>query len=265
MFGLIITIIISISAVLVYIDATNHNIGKIPGQKGFFNMSAGAWASVTLLLWIAGFPLYLIKRNSLIAAAQEAPVHATGRLWKVTLLAVAGLFFVLFYNADFLFQPSGNAQNNVSETAESTVDTPFNTSDKMVTVNGNIAIAVGKINKLRQASVWDKSVSVSIEKITTSPYDYLGKMIRVTGELYKIEQLPPDQYPGQWSELLLLAQNPNSPMGSITIDYIYQGDISKIRSGQKITCAGYYAGTFETKNAMGGDIEAVVFVGNDVR
>jgi len=100
MLNAIIVLIIALSAVWVYIDATKHKIGKIPGAKGMFNMSAGSWAVVTLLLWLVGFPAYLIKRGSLISKAKEAPVEVSGRSGKIAALAVAGaVWTVLSYSS----------------------------------------------------------------------------------------------------------------------------------------------------------------------
>ncbi len=92
--AIIVTLIVVIS-IWVYLDATKNKIGKVPGGQGVFNMSAGAWAVVTLLLWIIGFPAYLIKRGSLIATAKEHPVDAGGRGAKTAALAIVGGAWVL--------------------------------------------------------------------------------------------------------------------------------------------------------------------------
>ncbi len=86
--------IIAITSVWVYLDATANSIGKIPDAKGMFNMSAGAWAIVTLGIWIIGFPAYLIKRGSLIAAAKTQPVTVKARIVKLVLSAVAGYWIL---------------------------------------------------------------------------------------------------------------------------------------------------------------------------
>ena len=70
--------LVAISAVWVYLDATKNKIGKNPGEKGMFNMSAGAWGAATLGLWIVAFPSYLIKRSDLIEKAKENPVDVKG-------------------------------------------------------------------------------------------------------------------------------------------------------------------------------------------
>ena len=93
MSGVIFVAIIASTSVWVYLDATANNIGKIPGGKGMFNMSAGAWAIVTLLLWIIGFPAYLIKHGSLIENAKANPVTASARFVKAAALGAVGGFW----------------------------------------------------------------------------------------------------------------------------------------------------------------------------
>jgi hypothetical protein len=52
------------TSIWVFYDA--KKIGVKKGQmKGIFNMGPGGWFIVCLLLWIVGFPLYLIKRPEL--------------------------------------------------------------------------------------------------------------------------------------------------------------------------------------------------------
>jgi len=95
MLNAIIIAVIAISAVWVYLDATKNNVGKIPDEKGMFNMSAGAWGIVTLLLWIIGFPAYLLKRGALIEKAKENPIEVNGRKGKAIALSVVGGLWVL--------------------------------------------------------------------------------------------------------------------------------------------------------------------------
>lgn len=74
------------SASFVYWDATKNKIGKIEGEKGIFNMSAGGWALASIYLWIITFPVYLSKRKDLIRKAKESPVEAPKRGLKLALL-----------------------------------------------------------------------------------------------------------------------------------------------------------------------------------
>jgi len=94
--GTLMTLLVVLTTLWVYLDATDHKIGKQEGSKAFFNMSAGAWASFTLLLWIVGFPSYLIKRSSLIATATANPVGVENRGGKITAFAViGGIWFLI--------------------------------------------------------------------------------------------------------------------------------------------------------------------------
>ena len=111
-------------------------------------------------------------------------------------------------------------------------------------------------------SIGDTAEQSTAEIISKSPYSALGKSYILSGKVYKVEELPPGDHPGHWSEILLLTKNANSPLGVTTIDYLFNGDISKVKSGQVITCSGYFVGTFSSNNSVGGEVEAIVLVGN---
>jgi hypothetical protein len=150
-------------------------------------------------------------------------------------------------------------------TASSIIPQSFNTSDKNVSTNGNLEVGVEKITGMDINNVWNEAQIITAETITKSPYSAIGKLHKISGEVYKTEELPPDKFKGRWSEILLLTKNPNSHLGVTTIDFLYNGDTSHIKSGKVITCAGYFVGTFESENAMGGKVEAITFVGNNAR
>jgi len=89
------------SILFVYYDATKNRIGKVAGENGFLNMSAGMWTIGTWLLWIIVFPLYIIKRDELIEKAKQNPVAVPEGKRKVilgTIFAIA----VLVFNARFV-------------------------------------------------------------------------------------------------------------------------------------------------------------------
>lgn len=94
MLPLIITLVVAISAVWVYLDATNHRIGKVPDAGGLFNMSAEAWGIATLFLWVVAFPAYLIKRNTLKQRAKSHPVTPSRRIPRAVGLGVLGAMMV---------------------------------------------------------------------------------------------------------------------------------------------------------------------------
>ena len=61
---MVLVLIVIASAIFVYFDA--KRIGVRKGLiSGFLDMGVGAWTAVTLLLWIIGFPAYLIMRGDL--------------------------------------------------------------------------------------------------------------------------------------------------------------------------------------------------------
>ncbi|MDA8428485.1 MAG: hypothetical protein M0T70_04445 [Geobacteraceae bacterium] len=141
------------------------------------------------------------------------------------------------------------------------VQTEFSTSDKSILTNGNIEVAS---NRLLTASgdSWGAIKKTSLESISKSPYSNMGKLHKVSGEVYKVEELPPSMgLKGQWSEALMLAGNQNSPLGASSIDCVFHGSPDAIKSGRVATCTGYFIGTFDSANAMGGSVEALVFVG----
>jgi hypothetical protein len=111
MINVFIVAVVAISATLVYLDATKNNIGKISNAKGMFNMSAGAWGTVTLLLWFIGLPAYLIKRGDLVLKAKENPVVATGRRGKAAVLAGIGCIWVFMTIAGITSVPKCGDQD----------------------------------------------------------------------------------------------------------------------------------------------------------
>lgn len=92
--NIILPIIVSISALWVYIDASKNKIGN-SAQGGLLNVGgAGWWGVLCLLLWIIVFPLYLIKRSKLIAFAQECPVEPVNRNLKIGIFGVIAILTI---------------------------------------------------------------------------------------------------------------------------------------------------------------------------
>jgi hypothetical protein len=90
MLGVILTVLMVVTSLWVYLDATTNKIGRISGARGMFNLSAGGWAAATFLLWVVAFPAYLLKRRALVEAARAAPVEAKRRGAGLTALALLG-------------------------------------------------------------------------------------------------------------------------------------------------------------------------------
>ena len=93
--GVVILVIIALCAVVVYLDASTHEIGDISGRGSSSNKSAIYWAFATLFVWPYAFPYYLRIRRKLIAAATEHPVHENWLVLKASVVALAAVGFVV--------------------------------------------------------------------------------------------------------------------------------------------------------------------------
>lgn len=87
-------VLVSCSILFVYYDTTKHRIGKIPGQKGFLNLSPGLWALATFGLWIVAFPLYLLNRSKLIDKAKQHPYEVSNRRRYITIFVLIVLLLL---------------------------------------------------------------------------------------------------------------------------------------------------------------------------
>lgn len=156
-------------------------------------------------------------------------------------------------------------QQKVSqEEAPPAIQTTFNSSDKSSKTNGNFIVAMAKI-QTSQDRLEPPATPTSAATLTKSPYSTLGKFIKIKGTIFKVEELPlTPGMTGQWAEVLLLSPNANNPLGASTIDFLYYGDIANINSGDVVWCTGYFAGTYESQNAMGGTVEGLSMVGNKI-
>lgn len=87
-----IALVISISSAWVYLDASKHKIGKIPGEQG---QSAGLWWLACIGLWVYFFPAYLLKRAQLIERARKCPQESTHRIFKAIVFTVWGSLMIM--------------------------------------------------------------------------------------------------------------------------------------------------------------------------
>ena len=131
--NIILSIIVTISALWVYIDASKNKIGNSP-QGGLLNVGAGGWWGVLcLLLWVVIFPLYLIKRSKLIAFAKANPAEPKNRNIKIgifSFIAVITIWWNVFSTQENL--PDCNDPQAVDTLKSALIDTPIY---KMLGVN----------------------------------------------------------------------------------------------------------------------------------
>lgn len=137
----------------------------------------------------------------------------------------------------------------------------FNSSDKSINTNGNLAVAISVLPGLTD-SINNQAVTINATTLTKSPYSSIGKLIKIQGEVFKVEEAPGTS--GKAAEVLLLAANKNNPLGASTVSFLYFGDISKINSGDVVWCTGFFIGTYDSQNAMGGAVEGLSMVGNKI-
>jgi hypothetical protein len=270
MLGKILWLIVAGSALFVYYDASEHNIRHKRDESGFSNADPALWAFFVLILWIIFFPLYLINRSRLIEKAKLSPKEPLPlrQLWFVVFFAIFlfSLYFAFIYEG-----PRDSSEVSVSPTHQQYQSTPrqttqFNASDKSIATNGNFIIAANKILNSSSSAIWQAAQSVSPANVTKSPYSSIGKLYKLNGQVYKVEEFPPTpNLSGQWAEVLLLVNNPNSPTGTTTVSFFYNGDINQVNANTYIICAGYFIGTYESQNALGGTVEGLVLVGNVFR
>lgn len=110
---IIVFIVLSIASI-VYWDATRKKIGKVEGEKGLLNMSAGGWALASIYLFILAVPAYLLKRKSLIKKAETHPVEVKGRSIKLALLII---FCLVATSKNLQTQKNKKVANDVIEEA----------------------------------------------------------------------------------------------------------------------------------------------------
>jgi hypothetical protein len=68
MLGIILVLVIIATSIWVAIDSSNLGAGRGALGGGFLDMGPASWFFVCLLLWIIGFPCYLVARSKLVAA-----------------------------------------------------------------------------------------------------------------------------------------------------------------------------------------------------
>lgn len=113
---------------------------------------------------------------------------------------------------------------------------------------------------------WQNAQPINAARLTRNKDSYEGKIVRLKGIVWQIEQLPPiESIKDDWYQMQIMVDNPNSTLGVTSIYFIYIGDASNVEPKTEITCAGYYVGTQQGENAFGGPVEALTIVGNAIK
>lgn len=155
-------------------------------------------------------------------------------------------------------QPEQSTDNQQSEQL-----LDFNSVDTSIASNGNVAVAAQRLESLSPSEAWKNSSAVLPSKLMKNPHAMMGQLIKLTGSVYNIVEASQTKIPsGGWTELFMVVGNVNFPLGTISVDFTYNGEVRGVHSGETITCAGYFVGTYESKNAQDSTIECLSVVGN---
>jgi len=139
----------------------------------------------------------------------------------------------------------------------------FNNTDTSIATNGNVAVAVQRLESLSPSELWQNSSVTSPSKLIKNPHALMGHLVKLTGSVYNIAESSPTKIPtGHWTEMLMVVGNINSPIGATSVDFTYKGDVRGVHSGATIICAGYFIGTYRSKSAQDSTIECLSVVGN---
>ena len=238
MLNALIVALVATSSVWVYLDATKHKIGKVAGLKSLFNMSAGAWAIVTLLLWIIGFPAYLLKRKSLIKLASSHPVEFDGRGIKTAILSIVGGVWFLAAAANALTgyeNETGNSHPNGKnwfDAATSAVpSSDWMLSEKTSGIDGKTLIATRAYQFSSQNAQFDVEIACQPGKKSTLgdlAAGNLGGTSRLSIKSFVGDTAKPSESSARVSETNFVRQNDYSNPAELNYP------TSRIRIGENI-------------------------------
>ena len=71
--------------------------------------------------------------------------------------------------------------------------------------------------------------------------------------------------PGKWSLIDVRVKNKNAPFGIMSVGIIFNGGPDEIDPDMRIAFAGYFVGTMEVQNLMGGNVDCPIFVTNSIK
>lgn len=238
-----------------------------PSYNQLLKKSKVNWVSISELAEKLGDELQEISSLPSVALRQDSQPPKSKQasdLKRVieVLLTIAVVVYLLngykIINISSLFKDASNLLSFGSSSGPVT----FNTSDESIQSNGNIAVAVQKIQGSIPSSTWEDAITVSSSQLSKDPFEYIGQIVKITGTVYSVRTVQLSQ--GNWLEALLLTHNSNSLAGVMSVDFLYNGSSNRIEPQTIITFAGYFAGIEQTKNLFGGDVEALAIVGNAI-
>lgn len=76
MIGLLVVLVVAGTSIWVAVDASRLGVKRGSLNSSFVDMGPAGWFFSVLLIWIIGFPLYLVTRPKYVALRQVAPTAA---------------------------------------------------------------------------------------------------------------------------------------------------------------------------------------------
>jgi len=176
---------------------------------------------------------------------QPLVLRMTNEGWKVNLKY-----------REFVKQVKAVEEKNRAETMATKQE--FNTEDISVASNGNLAVAFEIIKSMKaEGTKLSDPESNSVYEISTKPFNYLGKVVQLRGEVYRKEQLSPEKY-----AITMLSKNNNAPLGTTNVVVVLADDPANVRIDSYVTVTGYYVGQTSSNNLQGGSLTIETVVGH---
>lgn len=104
---------------------------------------------------------------------------------------------------------------------------------------------------------------VSASKALAEPWEYYGEVVRFRGQVYSIQQLPPENsvaqfFGGNCYHAMLIVKDKNKP---VTISVYIVGNAEGVAEDSIISVKGYIYGQSHLTNSAGGVSNGIAFVG----
>lgn len=104
---------------------------------------------------------------------------------------------------------------------------------------------------------------VSALKVLAEPWEYYGEVVRFRGQIYSIQQLPPENsvaqfFGGNCYHAMLAVKDKSKP---VTISIYIVGNAEDVAENSIISVKGYIYGQSRLTNSAGGSSNGIAFVG----
>ena len=137
--------------------------------------------------------------------------------------------------------------------------TTWNKEKKSTKDNNNIPVAVRELKK--HATLAEIAEDCDPVTVMKAPWDYYGKVLKVTGKVVIIQSLPPDSglakaMGGEVCQIVMYAPDRNN-----VIEGYFAGKYTEIEKGQVHTVYGYPCGIDNVPTKDGKPSDHLIFVG----